>query len=265
MNKSERAHIVDNYMINPGNPVIVNLIGAGGTGSQVLSCLARMNEGLRALQHPGLYVRCFDSDEVSAANLGRQLFALAELGMNKAAALINRFNRFYGTNWKAIPTKYNYKNLHILKERRYANLTITCVDNAESRFEIAKILKDKKDAEKKLYRPIYWMDFGNSRYTGQAILATIGDLKQPASQKYETVANLPFITEEFKELLQEAKNDDTPSCSLAEALHKQDLFINSTLANLGASLLWQIFTEGVLFNRGFFLNLKDFRTQPIPV
>ena len=137
MNQLQRVHIVDNYMINPGNPIIVNLIGAGGTGSQVLSCLARINEGLKALQHPGLYVRCFDSDEVSAANLGRQLFALTELGMHKSVALINRFNRFYGTNWKAIPTKYNNKSLHSLKERRYANLTITCVDKAEDRFEIA--------------------------------------------------------------------------------------------------------------------------------
>jgi PRTRC genetic system ThiF family protein len=265
MNQLQRVHIADNYMINPGNPIIVNLIGAGGTGSQVLSCLARINEGLKALQHPGLHVRCFDSDEVSAANLGRQLFALTELGMNKAAALINRFNRFYGTNWKAVTIKYNHKSLHMLKERRYANLTITCVDKAEDRFEIAEILKEKKEAENKLYCPIYWMDFGNSRYTGQAILATIGDVKQTASQKYETVTNLPFITEEFKELLQEANGDDTPSCSLAEALHKQDLFINSALANLGASLLWQLFTEGILFNRGFFLNLKNFRTQPIPV
>jgi hypothetical protein len=52
---------------------------------------------------------------------------------------------------------------------------------------------------------------------------------------------------------------------LAEALEKQDLFINSTLANLGASLLWQMFREGMLYNRGFFVNLKDFRTQPLKV
>jgi hypothetical protein len=60
-------------------------------------------------------------------------------------------------------------------------------------------------------------------------------------------------------------NDNTPSCSLAEALTKQDLFINSALANVGASLLWQLFREGMLFNRGFFLNLKEFRTQPLKV
>jgi hypothetical protein len=39
----------------------------------------------------------------------------------------------------------------------------------------------------------------------------------------------------------EAQDDSNePSCSLAEALEKQDLFINSTLANMAASLLWNL-------------------------
>ena len=31
----KRVHYIDNYLINPQHPVTVNLIGAGGTGSQV--------------------------------------------------------------------------------------------------------------------------------------------------------------------------------------------------------------------------------------
>jgi hypothetical protein len=110
------------------------------------------------------------------------------------------------------------------------------------------------------------MDFGNSKETGQVILSTIAEIQQPASKKFDVVSRLPLVTEEFKELLESSeKGDNTPSCSLAEALTKQDLFINSALANLGASLLWQMFREGMLFNRGFFLNMKDFRAQPIKV
>lgn len=59
--------------------------------------------------------------------------------------------------------------------------------------------------------------------------------------------------------------DDAPSCSLAEALTKQDLYINSTLANMGASLLWKLLREGMTEYKGFFMNLKDFRTTPVPV
>ena len=84
----------------------VNLIGAGGTGSQVLSALARINHSLIALNHAGIFVRVFDNDIVTNANLGRQLFAASELGLNKAAVLINRINRFFGTDWKAVTSTY---------------------------------------------------------------------------------------------------------------------------------------------------------------
>ncbi|MBS1737989.1 MAG: hypothetical protein JSS98_15505, partial [Bacteroidetes bacterium] len=135
-----------------------------------------------------------------------------------------------------------------------------------ARFEIASILVKHGKQQHYRNRPLYWMDFGNSKNTGQVILSTVGAIKQAASKKFRTVDRLPFVTVEFKDLLQQAdQNDDTPSCSLAEALTKQDLFINSSLANLGASLLWQLFREGMITNRGFFLNLTEFRAQPLKV
>ena len=75
-----------------------------------------------------------------------------------------------------------------------------------------------------------------------------------------------MVTDEFGALLKQSEQqDDTPSCSLAEALEKQDLYINSSLAQMGSSLLWGLFRNGLTEYRGFFLNLKDFRSQPIPV
>lgn len=261
------AHIVEKTLLNPYNPIVVNLIGAGGTGSQFLTALARMNHALIALNHPGFAVRVFDDDKVEEANLGRQLFSSAELGLHKAVALVNRVNLFFGTNWKAIPEKYNLKTLQEEPDLAMAELTISCVDTVKARFEIADLLTKIYTSRKHSYHhPLYWMDFGNSRDTGQVILSTIAEIEQPSSRKFEVVGRLPLVTDEFKELLESAdKNDHTPSCSLAEALTKQDLFINSALANLGASLLWQMFKDGMLFNRGFFLNLKDFRAQPIKV
>jgi PRTRC genetic system ThiF family protein len=148
-----------------------------------------------------------------------------------------------------------------------AELTVSCVDTVSARFEIAELLMgiDKKMTYSR-NRPLYWMDFGNSKDTGQVVLSTLTTIKQPESKKFRVVENLPLVTAEFKELLENSESTDTtPSCSLAEALTKQDLFINSALANLGASLLWQIFREGMLSNRGFFLNLKEFKTQPLKV
>jgi PRTRC genetic system ThiF family protein len=259
-------HIVEKELLQPYNPVTINLIGAGGTGSQVLTALARINQALIALNHPGLMVRVFDDDKVERSNLARQLFTTAELGLFKSVALINRINRFFGTNWKAETERFG-KSTYKEHESAWATITLSCVDTVSARFDICKNLKETaKNLGNHRNKPLYWMDFGNSKDTGQVLLSTISTIKQPASKKFRTIEKLPLVTEEFKELLIQSETvDNTPSCSLADALAKQDLFINSTLANLGASLLWQVFREGMLQHRGFFLNLKDFRTQPIKV
>lgn len=68
-----KIHFTDNELLNPTNPLTINLIGAGGTGSQVLTALARMNHALIELGHAGFIVKLWDDDKVSEANLGRQL------------------------------------------------------------------------------------------------------------------------------------------------------------------------------------------------
>ncbi|TSD66368.1 PRTRC system ThiF family protein [Inquilinus sp. KBS0705] len=259
------VHFAENELLQPYNPVTVNLIGAGGTGGQVLTALARMNHALIALGHAGLFVRVFDDDKVDAANLGRQLFTTAELGLFKSVALINRINRFFGTNWKAETERYSSDMLSRMDEAT-AVITISCVDTVQARFEIADVLRSVRKQHHGRGRAKYWMDFGNNRDGGQVVLSTLEKITQPASAMYKTVDSLPLVTGEFKDLLLASEqSDNTPSCSLAEALTKQDLFINSALANCGASLLWQLFREGMLFNRGFFLNLKEFRMQPLKI
>jgi PRTRC genetic system ThiF family protein len=258
----QTVHFIDKYLLDPTNPVVVSLIGAGGTGSQVLTALGRINASLTALGHPGIFVRLFDDDLVTSANMGRQLFTTSELGLTKSVVLINRVNRFFGTNWKAICQKITRRTN---KDEFRANIIISCVDSVKTRFDIAAQIKTMDAKSPSMDRPVYWMDFGNGRNSGQVILTTIGEVKQPASTKYKTTGRLPYLTDEFKALLKAQPEDLSPSCSMADALHKQDLFINTSLSALGASLLWSMFREGLIHCRGFFLNLKDFRTQPIPV
>ncbi|WP_199117833.1 PRTRC system ThiF family protein [Pedobacter sp. ASV28] len=262
------VHFTDNYLLNPTNPISVNLIGAGGTGSKALTALMEINESLIALGHAGLQVRLWDDDVVTEANLGRQRFFGCETGLYKSVALINRINRCVGTNWKAETVKFGKDSVGRLPENARAIITITCVDSVQARFGVAEILKELKDGHRRHHHdePRYWLDFGNGQHTGQAILSTVGEIKQPRSEKYLTVAGLPFVTDEFGELLRQSEaQDDTPSCSLAEALEKQELFINSSLAQMGCSLLWSLFRYGMTENRGFFLNLRDFRSHPLKV
>lgn len=267
MNTDKTAvHFTDNYLISPTNPITVNLIGAGGTGSKVLTALMEINESLIALGHAGLQVRLWDDDIITNANLGRQRFFECETGLYKSVALINRINRCIGSNWKSETVKFEKDKFGRLPKNAKAIITITCVDNVQARFGVAEILKELSYHRNYQDEPKYWLDFGNNQDTGQVLLSTIGEIKQPKSEKYQTVASLPFVTEEYGELLKQSEQEDnTPSCSLAEALEHQDLFINSSLTQMGCSLLWNLFRRGMTEYKGFFHNLKDFRTLPIKV
>jgi PRTRC genetic system ThiF family protein len=265
MNNLTAIHIADNYLISPANPIVTNLIGVGGTGSRMLSELAAMHAALQALGHPGLMVHAYDDDRITAPNLGRQRFAESELGLYKSVAAINRINRFYGSDWKAVPCKFDSRHSHKMLGGGMANLYISCVDSASARFAIASFLDNISYSRYQRSKPLYWMDLGNSKDTGQVILSTVRPIKQPESVLYRTVAALPKITEEFKDLLAAQQDDNEPSCSFEEAITKQDLFINPVVAAYAAKLLFQLFRTGMTDTRGVFINLKNFKTEPLKV
>jgi PRTRC genetic system ThiF family protein len=258
--ETKKAHFIAPELLNPTNPISVCLIGAGGTGSQVLTGLARMSHSLQQLGHAGFQVSLWDDDIITDANRGRQLFAECEVGLSKATVLITRTNRFFGTAWSAIEKPFT-----VATATGRNAIYISCVDTAAARFGIAEVLGDLDLSTHRTDTPRYWMDFGNGRDTGQVILSTIGSIKQPASEKFLPVGSLPQVTKEFGELLTQGDTEDLPSCSLAEALEKQDLFINSLLAQMGCSLLWQLFRKGFTEQRGVFVNLGDFRTIALPI
>ncbi len=172
----QKVHFIDNELLNATNPVTINLIGAGGTGSKVLTALVEMNHSLIALGHAGLKVRLWDDDTISEANLGRQRFASTELGLHKSVALINRANRWAGTRWNAETVKYGLQSINDEVDRASATLTMSCVDNVDARFEIADILKKVSSIRSYQNNPKYWLDFGNGLNTGQVLLSTVGNI-----------------------------------------------------------------------------------------
>jgi len=249
-------HFTDQYLINPQHEITIALIGAGGTGSQTLTCLGRMDATLKALGHPGLFITLYDPDIVTPANQGRQLFSESDVGLNKATCLITRINRFFATDWEAVPETYSGQG---------ANIIITCTDNIASRLYVHEAFKTQQKGYhiQPYEKYIYWLDFGNNRTTGQAILGSLNVL-QPVSEIYETVSRLPTVTELF-DYTKLKENKAVPSCSLAVALKKQDLFINSTLAQLGCNLLWKLFSECAIEYHGIFLNLETLKTNPLKI
>ena len=246
-------HHTHSYIRNPLHKITIDLVGMGGTGSQVLTGLARINEALAALNHPGIYVRAWDPDEVNAANMGRQLFSRADLGLNKAMVLIQRVNRFFGTDWQSMPVKYT--------GAATSNILITCVDSAAARLQIGKKLgnKSRRQPTDQLY---YWLDIGNLQKTGQCILGTVllSDAKGEG-----VVRKLKNVIQFFPELRRIREEKQGPSCSLAEALEKQDLFINSTIAQFGCNLIWKLLREGSVKYHGCYLNIETLSVNAIRI
>ena len=250
-------HFIPNWLTAPTSAIQVHLIGAGGTGSTMLTALARINYALTDSGHCGLQVTLFDDDRVDGANLGRQLFAECELGLYKAGAVISRANRFFGTKWKARNMRYEeYRE-------NPATITIACVDSVASRRNICGKLEQPTVSHHR-DRPLYLLDFGNGRYSGQVLLSTTCEIAQPRSKKFEAVSQLDNVFQTFPEM-EEQRDDGLPSCSLAQALQQQDLFVNSVLSNMGASLLWSMLRNGYVRHRGMFVNLEDYRSLPIGV
>lgn len=249
-----KIHYAPDYLINSPHPITINVIGAGGNGSQVVQGLARMDVTLRALGKPGLIVCLYDNDKVSEANIGRQLFSEHDVGRYKAEVLISRINQFYGTAWMSNNARYNKNTV------TSTNITISCVDTAKSRLQISNVWNNKK-ALRDWEKSYYWLDLGNSNKSGQVMLGSSHRTEQPKSKKYNTIKHLPTITEEFD--LKKVKDDNEPSCSIAEAIEKQDLFINPIVSYMGLNLLWKLLKEYSVTHRGYYINLETGKTNPI--
>ncbi len=249
-------HYAPAYFMNPVHKIKVVIVGAGGTGSQVLTSLARINSTLIALDHPGLHVVIMDPDTVSASNIGRQLFSPSDIGRFKTDVLIERINRFFGLNWESMPIKFTKKI--------WGNILITCVDNMHSRIEILnefKIGLSKKSRydNTTLY---YWMDFGNANKIGQVVLGSI-DIPQQGLK--DSNGLLPTIFDLFPSFATQVTEDNEPSCSVAEAIERQDLFVNSILAQLGCDILWKLLKDQVIDVHGVFMNLETMNVKPIQI
>src|SRR5262249_24286319 len=78
---------------------------------------------------------------------------------------------------------------------------------------------------------------------------------------------LRTISELFPEVIEgELDRNSEPSCSAAEALERQEPFVNPTLANHAVALLARLFRYGTISYHGAFVSLSSLgRVQPLCV
>ena len=92
----------------------------------------------------------------------------------------------------------------------------------------------------------------------------LGQPNNPANRKRKN--RLPTVAELYPEILRiDKKDDDQPSCSAAEALTRQEPFINQNLAYQALGMLTQLLRHGSLSYQGGFCNLETGQLVPIPI
>lgn len=234
-----------NYLSNPFFRLTVIVIGAGGTGSQLLNALAKISVALHKLKGIDLNVTVYDGDEVSTSNVARQMFSYSEIGMNKASALCSKINRTYNVDFEAVPEYWKPQpHYHV----NSANFIFTCVDVVSVRKQLyMSLLRDKFDLETEIINDVvtklnyYWFDLGNTRRTGNVIVGS-----------YEH----PSIIDLYPNLQDDPQ---TPSCSLLEALNKQDLFVNTFCADIAAKMFWDLLMTNKLKHSQAYFNLDTLK------
>lgn len=255
-------HYLCNQLAKSQHRIGIDLIGLGGTGSHMLTNLAILSNTLYKLGGQPFFVRAFDPDIIEEHNISRQAFSKAEIGLYKSDVLVTRCNRFFNTDWTSYPYKYEENPRTVKTGNPLSNIIITCVDSIEARKSIHDIVM-KKIFEPGTSRfdyttPVYWLDIGNTRKQGQIILGTILQIKNQDIP--DNVYKLPSFFDEFPDI---TGDPDEPSCSLAESIGKQDLFINKIMATYASNMLWQLFREYRVNYRGLYVNLETMMTKPI--
>lgn len=216
------------------------VIGAGGTGSHIISGITRICEALKKLGKEQTFEgTIYDPDIITEANAARQLFVPAETGMYKADALANRMNYAYGSSIQWVS---NVETFPPARNAQTCDIIISCVDSKKSREQINRYIQ-------KSHQWAYIIDCGNDNSFGQVLL---GERKNK---------NLPIPYDTYPALIS-GKENNTASCSLAEALEKQDLFINQVIATYALQLIWNLLRKGGTEHNGYFINLATGQARP---
>jgi PRTRC genetic system ThiF family protein len=240
-----RDEAVETHHVHPEllkHKVRVLVVGCGGNGSAISAGLPYLHQALLAYGHPeGLHVTLLDPDVISLTNCVRQPFSRSEVGLSKSIVLANRLNLFWGLEWQGIPERLDPK-----RRLDGVDIVIGCVDTRAARAAIAKCAEDWSEVD-------YWLDLGNNADSGQFVL---GEPLNRRNRRHRL--RLRTASELFPEVVQgELDRDGLPSCSAAEALERQEPFVNPTLANHALALLARLFRYGTISYHGGFVGLSS--------
>lgn len=202
-----------------------------------------------------------DADTVSPTNCVRQPFGASDIGQNKATILVNRINFFHDLRWNSHEEFFS-KETRPLSNSSYfdssIDFVISCVGTRAARREMHEAFNSKTSPWCKVR---YWLDIGNNASNGQFVLGQpLNDVNRRSKERLRTV------TELFPSIMDTSKGEGPlPSCSAAEALERQEPFINNVLATSALAMTTRLLRYGTLNHHGAFYNAESGRSVAMPI
>lgn len=142
------------------NEFIILVIGAGGTGGNVVTNLCRLVEPLKDIK---VKIIVADGDLIEKKNRKRQPYAHHEEGLNKANVLVQKCSNAFDVDISAYP--YYIEDISTLEElihRKFNTpIIIGCVDNNKTR-QLLHEYFEKADN-------LFYIDSGNEEWDGQVV------------------------------------------------------------------------------------------------
>jgi len=208
----------------------------------------------------GLQVTVMDADTVLPTNCVRQPFGTADIGQNKATILINRINLFHQLSWHSDETFFSQgaQNNAGSSYDNTVDFVISCVDTRAARREMHEAFNNVMGPWRSVR---YWLDIGNNASNGQFVL---GQPLNCVNRRSKT--RLRTVTELFPSIMDTSLGEGLlPSCSAAEALERQEPFVNNVLATSALSMITRLMRYGQIDHQGAFYNAESGRSAPISI
>lgn len=241
----------------------VVLVGCGGTGAFLADSVCRLLLGRSA----ELYL--VDPDRVEPHNVARQAFDKADVGRFKAEVLAERLSRRFGREigYSVLPYDGGLHTQVFRDTRRRLNLLIGCVDNSPARRAIAATLAERQWITRHAVPPIWWLDCGNSRNSGQILL---GNATRPEALRgaFVPVAGrcraLPAPSLQRPDLLDfPPEPQPEPDCAQAVERGDQGPTINQVVAALAACYVEKLLAGECAWMASYF-DLDDGTLRCVP-
>lgn len=246
------------------------LIGCGGTGGYLAPALVRLaymldqaikRDATLPSQSPlagclrAWSLTFIDGDKVTPANLLRQHFTPAEVGMYKAEALALRYSAAFGIPIRVVNEYVTADTLCDIIGKRVSGdhlpIIFTCVDNHNSRAQVYDFLHCR-------FVPAVWIDAGNELTSGHVVCGyecpdscfTLNSLEDGR------VSFLPYVVRLFPEILE--RRDKHPlemSCAELSVSQPQVMATNLTAATLAANFAYTLLLYPPLRSHAVFFNI----------